>query len=64
MPNGSSPPWHVSASAPAPRNRSTSYAARWALTQWSRGATEPPPLVYVVSDDRIDFIQARYHYER
>lgn len=31
---------------------------------WSRRITQEHRLVYVVSDDRIDFIQARYHYER
>ncbi len=29
---------------------------------WSRRITQEHRLVYVVSDDRIDFIQARYHY--
>jgi toxin YoeB len=29
---------------------------------WSRHITQEHRLVYVVSDDRIDFIQARYHY--
>ena len=29
---------------------------------WSRRITQEHRLVYVVSDNRIDFIQARYHY--
>ncbi len=29
---------------------------------WSRRITQEHRLVYVVSDDRIDFLQARYHY--
>lgn len=29
---------------------------------WSRRLTEEHRLVYVVDDDRIDFIQCRYHY--
>jgi toxin YoeB len=29
---------------------------------WSRRITQEHRMVYVVSDDRIDFIQARYHY--
>lgn len=29
---------------------------------WSRRVTQEHRLVYVVADDRIDFIQARYHY--
>jgi toxin YoeB len=29
---------------------------------WSRRITQEHRLVYVVSDTRIDFIQARYHY--
>lgn len=29
---------------------------------WSRRITQEHCLVYVVSDDRVDFIQARYHY--
>lgn len=29
---------------------------------WSRRITQEHRLVYVVSDERIDFIQARYHY--
>jgi toxin YoeB len=30
---------------------------------WSRRITQEHRLVYVVTDDRIDFLQARYHYE-
>ncbi|MBA2646399.1 MAG: Txe/YoeB family addiction module toxin [Pyrinomonadaceae bacterium] len=33
-----------------------------ALGAWSRRLTQEHRLVYVVSDDRIDFLQARYHY--
>lgn len=29
---------------------------------WSRRLTQEHRIVYLVSDDRIDFIQARYHY--
>lgn len=29
---------------------------------WSRRLTEEHRLVYVVTDDRIDFLQCRYHY--
>lgn len=29
---------------------------------WSRRITQEHRLVYVVGEDRIDFIQARYHY--
>jgi len=29
---------------------------------WSRRITQEHRLVYVVSHDRIDFVQARYHY--
>jgi toxin YoeB len=29
---------------------------------WSRRITQEHRLVYVVSDERIDFLQARYHY--
>ncbi len=29
---------------------------------WSRRLTEEHRIVYVVSDERIDFLQARYHY--
>ncbi len=30
---------------------------------WSRRVTEEHRLVYLVRADRIDFLQARYHYE-
>lgn len=29
---------------------------------WSRRLTQEHRIVYVISDDRIDFLQARYHY--
>ncbi len=29
---------------------------------WSRRLTQEHRLVYLVSDDRIDFLQVRYHY--
>ncbi len=29
---------------------------------WSRRLTQEHRIVYYVSDDRIDFLQARYHY--
>jgi len=29
---------------------------------WSRRLTQEHRIVYVVSSDRIDFLQARYHY--
>jgi toxin YoeB len=29
---------------------------------WSRRITQEHRLVYVVGDERIDFVQARYHY--
>lgn len=29
---------------------------------WSRRLTQEHRIVYMVSDDRIDFLQARYHY--
>ncbi|MBD2775146.1 Txe/YoeB family addiction module toxin [Iningainema tapete] len=29
---------------------------------WSRRLTQEHRIVYIVSDDRIDFLQARYHY--
>jgi toxin YoeB len=29
---------------------------------WSRRLTQEHRLVYIVSDSRIDFVQARYHY--
>jgi toxin YoeB len=31
---------------------------------WSRRITEEHRLVYLVSDDRVDFLQGRYHYTR
>ena len=31
---------------------------------WSRRLTEEHRLVYVVQDDRVEFLQARYHYGR
>jgi len=31
---------------------------------WSRRLTQEHRLVYLVSDDRIVFLQARYHYSR
>ena len=34
----------------------------WKENAWSRRITEADRLVYVVRDDRIDFLQARYHY--
>ncbi len=33
-----------------------------ASNTWSRRLTQEHRLVYLVSDDRIDFLQARYHY--
>jgi toxin YoeB len=30
---------------------------------WSRRITQEHRLVYVVSGDRVDFLQARYHYQ-
>lgn len=33
-----------------------------AANTWSRRLTEEHRLVYRVKDDRIDFLQARYHY--
>ena len=33
-----------------------------AAGMWSRRLTQEHRLVYLVSDDRIDFLQARYHY--
>jgi toxin YoeB len=33
-----------------------------ALGTWSRRITQEHRLVYLVRDDRIDFLQARYHY--
>jgi len=29
---------------------------------WSRRLTQEHRIVYLVGDDRIDFLQARYHY--
>ena len=29
---------------------------------WSRRLTQEHRLVYLVADDRVDFLQARYHY--
>ena len=29
---------------------------------WARRLTQEHRIVYLVSDDRIDFLQARYHY--
>ncbi len=29
---------------------------------WSRRVTQEHRLVYLVSDERVDFLQARYHY--
>jgi toxin YoeB len=29
---------------------------------WSRRLTQEHRLVYLVRDDRVDFLQARYHY--
>jgi len=29
---------------------------------WSRRLTQEHRLVYLVTDDRVDFLQARYHY--
>ncbi len=31
---------------------------------WSRHLTKVDRIVYLVSDDRIDFLQARFHYDR
>lgn len=33
-----------------------------ASNTWSRRLTQEHRLVYLVSDARIDFLQARYHY--
>jgi toxin YoeB len=30
---------------------------------WSRRLTQEHRIVYLVTDDRIDFLQARYHYQ-
>lgn len=34
----------------------------WGENAWSRRINEADRLVYVVRDDRIDFLQARCHY--
>lgn len=34
----------------------------WLAGAWSRRLTEEHRVVYLVSEDRIDFLQARYHY--
>lgn len=34
----------------------------WASGAWSRRLTQEHRIVYLVRDDRIDFLQARYHY--
>lgn len=34
----------------------------FAAGAWSRRLTEEHRLVYLVREDRIDFLQARYHY--
>ncbi|MDQ2809690.1 MAG: Txe/YoeB family addiction module toxin [Chloroflexota bacterium] len=34
----------------------------WAENAWSRRLTQEHRIVYLVSADRIDFLQARYHY--
>jgi toxin YoeB len=34
----------------------------WAAGAWSRRLTQEHRIVYVVTADRIDFLQARYHY--
>ena len=31
---------------------------------WSRRLTQEHRIVYIVRDDRIDFLQARYHYQK
>ncbi|HED04160.1 MAG TPA: Txe/YoeB family addiction module toxin, partial [Candidatus Fraserbacteria bacterium] len=33
-----------------------------AVGVWSRRLTQEHRIVYLVSEDRIDFLQARYHY--
>ena len=33
-----------------------------AAAVWSRRLTQEHRIVYLVHDDRIDFLQARYHY--
>ncbi len=34
----------------------------WAAGSWSRRITQEHRLVYLVTDERIDFLQGRYHY--
>jgi toxin YoeB len=34
----------------------------WAAGTWSRRVTQEHRLVYLVTDERIDFLQGRYHY--
>ncbi len=34
----------------------------WAAGAWSRRVTQEHRLVYLVTDERIDFLQCRYHY--
>lgn len=34
----------------------------FAAGAWSRRLTQEHRIVYLVSDDRVDFLQARYHY--
>jgi toxin YoeB len=34
----------------------------WAAGTWSRRVTQEHRLVYLVTDERIDFLQSRYHY--
>lgn len=34
----------------------------WAAGTWSRRITQEHRLVYLVTDERIDFLQGRYHY--
>jgi len=34
----------------------------WGENVWSRRINETDRLVYALFDDRIDFLQARYHY--
>ena len=36
---------------------------KWKPNTWSRRITEVDRLVYLVRDDRIDFLQARHHYD-
>lgn len=35
---------------------------KFAPNTWSRRITQEHRMVYLVSEDRIDFLQARYHY--